>query len=109
MIVTAKLKWADGQQFVGRIDEGSVLVIDTEEGGSGDGPMKLILMGVSGCAVMDVVSILKQRPLTFTGLYDGVCGERASVYPGRTTRIRIEFVVFDRDVKPPVIQQFLLD
>ena len=67
MIVTAELKWADDQQFVGRIDEGSVLVIDTEEGGGGDGPMKLILMGVSGCAVMDVVSILKKSyPLDFS-------------------------------------------
>jgi hypothetical protein len=34
------------------------VVIDTSEGGSGDGPMDLIFMGVmSGSAAMDVVSI----------------------------------------------------
>lgn len=42
-------------QFIGRADEGQAVVIDSKEGGSGAGPMGLILIGVGGCAAMDEV------------------------------------------------------
>lgn len=105
MTVQAELRWTDGLQFIGRVDEGPAVVIDSAEGGSGAGPMGLILMGVGGCAAMDVVSILKKRRSPFTGLQVSVSGVRASEHPRRYTRIRIEFVVYGQGVKPRDVER----
>ncbi len=105
MAVQAELGWTDGLQFIGRVDGGPAVVIDTAESGSGAGPMGLILMGVGGCAAMDVVSILKKRRSSFTALKVNVSGERAPEHPRRYTRIRIEFVVVGRGVKPRDVER----
>jgi len=105
MTVQAELRWTDNMQFIGRADEGPAFVIDSAEGGSGAGPMGLILMGVGGCAAMDVVSILKKRRSPFTGLKVRLSGERAGEHPRRYTHIRIEFVVHGSGVKPRDVER----
>lgn len=105
MTVKAEVKWTAGLQFIARVDAGPTVVIDSAEGGSGAGPMGLMLMGVGGCAAMDVVSILKKRRSPFTGLQVSVSGERASEHPRRYTHIRIEFVVTGQGVKPRDVER----
>lgn len=101
----AELRWTESLQFVGRVEKGPAVVIDTAESARGAGPMGLILMGVGGCAAMDVVSILKKRRSPFTALKVTVSGERAPEHPRRYTRIRIDFVVSGRGVKPRDVER----
>ena len=98
--VEARLKWTDGLQFVARAGEGPALVIDTRDGGSGPGPMQLVLIGIAGCTGMDVVTILQKRRVHLTGLEVVIRGERAEEYPRRYTAIEIEYVVTGTGIKP---------
>jgi putative redox protein len=99
-LVEAKLKWTDGLQFVGRAGNSPALVIDTGEGGSGPGPMQLLLLGIAGCTAMDVVTILQKRRVNLTGLEIEIRGERAEEYPRRYTAIQIEYIVIGTGIEP---------
>ncbi|MFN2231780.1 MAG: OsmC family protein [Anaerolineae bacterium] len=99
-LVQAKLKWTDGLRFLGRAGDGPAVVIDTSDGGSGPGPMQLLLMGVAGCTAMDVVTILQKRRVNLTGFEIEIRGERAEEYPRRYTAIEIEYVVIGTGIEP---------
>jgi putative redox protein len=98
--VEANLKWTDGLQFLGRAGKSPAVVIDTGEGGSGTGPMQLLLMGVAGCTAMDVVTILQKRRVNLTGLEIQIRGERAEEHPRRYTAIEIEYIVSGTGIEP---------
>jgi putative redox protein len=99
MNLEAHLKWTYGQQFVGRAGEGPAVVLDDLEGRSGATPMQLMLIGIGGCAGMDVVAILKKRRSPFTDLQVFIRGERAEDHPRRYTRICIDFVAHGQGVE----------
>jgi len=105
MAVQTELRWSEGLQFIGRADNGPAVVLDTPEGGSGPSPMEVILMGVAGCAGIDVVSILKKRRSPFTGMLIKATGERAEGHPRRYTRLNIAFEVYGRGVNPKDVQK----
>lgn len=105
MTVQTELRWSEGLQFIGRADNGPAVVLDTSEGGSGPSPMEFILMGVAGCAGMDVVSILMKRRSPFTGVLIKATGDRAEDHPRRYTRIHIDFEVYGQGVKPKDVQK----
>lgn len=105
MTVQTELRWSEEYQFIGRADNGPAIVLDTREGGSGPSPMEVILMGLAGCAGIDVVSILKKRRSPFTGLQIKAAGERAKEHPRRYTHIKIDFEVFGRGIKPKDVQR----
>jgi len=98
--VEAELKWTDGLQFVGRAGESPALVIDSRAGGSGPGPMQLVLVGIAGCTAMDVVTILQERRVNLAGLEINIRGERAEEHPRRYTAIGIEYIVTGTGIEP---------
>lgn len=99
MGVAATLKWTDDMQFVGRVGDGPGVILDNPQGGSGPTPMQMVLMGVAGCTGMDVVSILKKKRSSFSALEVNIEGEQAENHPRRYTTIKIEFLVYGKNVK----------
>jgi putative redox protein len=67
--------------------------------------MEVVLMGLAGCAGIDVVSILKKRRTPFTGLQIKATGERAEEHPRRYTHIYIKFEVYGRGIKTKDVQR----
>jgi putative redox protein len=92
----AKVKFVDGLQFVGESATGHAIVMDgdPEVGGSNTGmrPMELLLVGLGGCAGMDVASILSKKRQPLLGLEINVKGQKAGEYPKKFTDIEIEFI-----------------
>ncbi len=105
MTIQAQLTWTQGLQFIGRTDGGPAVVMDNPEGGSGAGPMELLLMGTAGCTAMDVISILKKKRMPVTGFSVNVSGTRADDHPRRYTAIHIEYVICGSDIKPEAVQR----
>ena len=99
MAMEAQLDWTQGLQFIGRAGEGPAVILDNPEGGSGPSPMELMLIGVAGCSGMDVVSILKKKRSTFSGLSVRIRGERQEAYPKGYSAVQIEFLVRGEGVK----------
>ena len=57
------VKWVDGVMFLGESSSGHSVVMDGPEelGGKNHGlrPMEMLLLGTGGCALFDVVTMLK--------------------------------------------------
>ena len=105
MTVITELRWIEGNQFIGRAGDGPAVVLDTPKSGSGPSPMEIFLMGLAGCAGIDVVSILKKRRAPFKRLKITATGERADSHPRRYTLIVFNFEVYGQGVKPQDVQR----
>ena len=103
MKMNAKLKQLDGLALMGRGDTQHWVAMNApdELGGhsSGSRPMELMLMGIAGCAAMDIIAILKKKKVNFTGFDVDVEAERADEHPQLFTKITFNYTVTGKDVK----------
>lgn len=103
----AVVKLVDGLRFVADGTTGHSIVMDgdLEAGGddSGPRPTELLLMGLGGCAGMDVISILRKKKQVVTDFEVLVKGVKASSHPKKFTSINIEFVLRGRDISKEAV------
>jgi putative redox protein len=108
-MLTAKVTYVKGMQFVGDVESGHALVMDADPSDSGQNtgprPMELLLAGAGGCSGMDVISILKKKRQDVTGLEINVTGEKAGDYPKKFTEITLEFVVRGRKISEEAVKR----
>ena len=95
MQATIRLKEDDSLE--GITESGHQVVMDRspDVGGQnlGSRPMEMLLLGLGGCAMIDVVLILRKARQAFTDIRVEINAERASEVPKVFTRIHLHFVV----------------
>ena len=105
----AKITYVNKMQFVGEADSGHAIVMDAdpESGGKNTGlrPMELLLVGIGGCSGMDIVSILKKKKQTISGLEINVNGQKAESYPQKFTGIDIEFIIKGKNISEEAVKR----
>ncbi len=83
-------------------DSGHTVIMDASPavGGEDRGarPMELILMGLGGCASIDVVMILEKARQQISGCKVEITAERAEQDPKVYTRIDLHFIVTGKDL-----------
>lgn len=98
----ARVKWVEGATFMGESASGHAVIMDgpPESGGRNLGirPMEMILLGMGGCTVFDVVMILKKARQAVTDCVVEMAAERAASDPKVFTRIHVHFVVTGREL-----------
>jgi putative redox protein len=103
------IKFIDGLRFVAEGSSGHSLIMDGDpEFGGNDSaprPTELILMGLGGCAGMDVISILKKKRLEVTGFEIIVRGKKAEAHPKRFTDVDIEFLVKGKNISEDAVKR----
>ena len=93
-MVEAKLNWTDGERFVASASSGHAIVIDSDrQRNTAAGPMELVLLGLCACTATDVVSILRKKRESFTGLEVRAEAERAQQPPTVYTSIKLLYTV----------------
>jgi putative redox protein len=93
-MVEAKLNWTDGERFVASASSGHAMVIDSDrQRNTAAGPMELVLLGLCACTATDVVSILRKKRESFTGLEVRAEAERAQQPPTVYTSIKLIYAV----------------
>lgn len=95
MSVKGRVKWVEGMQFIGSIEDGGCSIVLGEGGIS---PMKLLLLSVAGCTAYDVVMILKKMREPIEGLEVEISGERREEHPRVYTKVNIHYRIYG-DVK----------
>ncbi|RLF87779.1 OsmC family peroxiredoxin [Thermococci archaeon] len=90
-VVKGKVKWVEGEQFIGRIEGDKCSVILGEGGIS---PMKLLLLSVAGCTAFDVVKILKKMREPIKGLEIEIEGTRRDEYPRIYKEVTIHYRIY---------------
>ena len=88
----------DDINFEAVTENGNQVVMDSTEK-LGAKPMKMILMGLGGCASYDVVSILQKGRQAISDVRCELTATRADSIPAVFTEIHLHFVVTGSDVK----------
>ncbi|HKZ57787.1 MAG TPA: OsmC family protein [Thermodesulfovibrionales bacterium] len=108
-MLNAKVTYTNGLQFVGESSSGHAIVMDGDPkvGGHNTGlrPMELLLVGLGGCAGMDVISIMKKKKQDVTGLEINVEGQKAENYPKKFTDIIIAFIIKGRNISEDALKK----
>ena len=96
------VNWVDGMLMVGKSHSGHSITMDgpPEIGGENLGvrPMEMLLLGVAGCTMIDVVSTLKKMRQDLKHCETKVNAERANDHPKVFTDIHIQFVIKGKDL-----------
>ena len=68
----AIIKQVDGLSLMGKADSNHWIAMDASENVGGNNaatkPMELVLLGLGGCTLMDVISILKKKRSPFKNI-----------------------------------------
>ena len=103
------VNWVDGMLMVGKSHSGHSITMDgpPEIGGDNLGvrPMEMLLLGVAGCTMIDVVTTLKKMRQELTHCESKVNAERADDHPKVFTDIHIQFIVKGRDLDPKKVEK----
>ena len=84
----------------------TVLMGKDKDGSSGIGPMEMLLAGLSGCTMMDVIEILKKKrqiPEKFIAIVQG--HQRIDEYPYFFTEYQIEYVLWGNNLVEKDVEQ----
>ena len=96
------VNWVDGMLMVGKSNSGHSITMDgpSEIGGENLGvrPMEMLLLGVAGCTMIDVVTTLKKMRQDLMHLKTKVNAERADDHPKVFTEIHIQFELKGKDL-----------
>ncbi len=103
------VKWIDGMLMVGKSDSGHAIVMDgpPEIGGENLGvrPMEMLLLGMAGCTMIDVVSTLKKMREDVVDCQTQVSAERDEEYPKVFTNIHVHFILRGKQLNPSKVDK----
>ena len=89
---TARVKWVEGEQFVGVTPSGHAVTLDSDrKRNTTPGPMEMLLVALGACTATDVVIILAKKRQKLEALEVEVSGERAPEPPQVWTKLEIVY------------------
>ena len=103
------VNWIDGMLMVGQSDSGHAIVMDgpPEIGGENLGvrPMEMLLLGMAGCTMIDVVSTLKKMREDVVDCQTQVSADRSEEYPKVFTNINVHFILKGKQLNPSKVDK----
>ena len=103
------VNWVDGMLMVGKSHSGHSITMDgpPEIGGDNLGvrPMEMLLLGVAGCTMIDVVTTLKKMRQNLTHCETRLNAERADEHPKVFTDIHIQFILKGQDLDSKKVEK----
>ena len=103
------VNWVDGMLMVGKSDSGHAITMDgpPEIGGENLGvrPMEMLLLGMAGCTMIDVVTTLKKMRENLVYCETKVNAVRADEYPKVFTNIHVHFIFRGKHLNPSKVDK----
>ncbi|MCW8870521.1 MAG: OsmC family protein [Proteobacteria bacterium] len=95
--VKIETNWVDNYTFISQNEDHHSVVMDAqleaEDHKIAPSPMELVLMGLTGCAGIDVKMILSKARQNVRAIHIQAIGERADSVPSVYTKIHLHFKV----------------
>jgi len=99
----ARVKWVEDATFIGESGSGHAIVMDgpPDHGGRNLGarPMEMLLLGMGGCTMFDVMMILTKARQDVRDCIVELKAERADEEPKVFTKIHAHFRVIGKNLK----------
>lgn len=106
-IMTVQTRLKEDMAFVAEAGSGHSVMLDAAEHGGGHDegfrPMEMLLVGLSGCTGMDVISILRKKHQDVTAYEVRVRGERAEDHPMVFTDVTVEHIITGHNVSEEAV------
>ena len=109
MTMTATITQVDGFKFVGTTGRGHSLVMHPGEDSTAPSPMDYIVLGVGGCASVDIVDGLKKNRQSLYKLSTSVTANRVDAIPGVFETLNVCFHVHGRNIDEGILKQIVAD
>ncbi len=107
--LTTRATLATGMQFDVETGSGHHILLDAAEhnGGQNKGPnpMEMFLVGLAGCAGMDIISILRKKRQNITAYEIRIHGERTEEIPRIFVEITIEHIFTGHTLQTEAVQR----
>ena len=100
-----RVKWVEGQQFVGTDSTKHSLVMSSSEEGTGLRPSDLLLLSLGGCTAIDVISILEKQRQVVTGLEIEIAGEQDPEPPWTFRRVHLSYTLWGKGLKEGAVKR----
>ena len=91
--MSARVKWVEGKTMLGTDTNGHGILITAGAEGPGPSPMQLLLLGLGGCSMADVISILQKQRQPLVDVQIVLDGKRAAEHPKAWQSIHMHFIV----------------
>lgn len=88
----AQVAWAQDSKFIGTTPSGHIVQMDRQKQDGGT-PMELVLLGLGGCASVDVVGILQKKRMRVNSVVCHVYANRVDGVPAVFSDILLRFAV----------------
>ncbi len=91
-MATARVKWVENNTLVGMDSHQHATLMSSSEG-PGVSPMQMLLLGLGGCSLIDVISILQKQHQPLEDIEMTVEGERGEEMPKPWTKMHMHYIV----------------
>ena len=107
--MNVSVNWVDGMLMVGKSHSGHSITMDGPPEICGDNlgvrPMEMLLLGVAGCTMIDVVTTLKKMRQDLTKCETKLSAKRADEHPKVFTDIHIQFILKGQDLDSKKVEK----
>jgi len=105
----ASVSMDHGMRFAGSANSGHEILMDAGASVGGDNsgarPMELILIGLCGCTAMDVISILRKKRQSVSGLQVKAHADQNNTHPRVFTDIQLEYIFTGKNIDPKAVER----
>ncbi len=100
----ARVKWIEDQTFIGVDASGKGTLISSGRG-PGVSPMQMLLLGLGGCSLVDVVIILNKQRQPFVDAEVELEGVRGEEFPKAWENIHMHYVITGKGLDEKRLQR----
>ncbi|RME22844.1 MAG: peroxiredoxin [Candidatus Zixiibacteriota bacterium] len=100
----ARVKWIEDKTFLGTDANGKAVVL-SDSAGPGVGPMQMLLLGLGGCSLIDVVIVLQKQRQDFVDVEVEIDGTRGEEFPKAWTDIHMHYIVSGRELDEAKVER----
>lgn len=101
----ARVKWIEATTYLGIDVNGKSAVISAGGDGPGVSPMQMLLLGLGGCTMYDVVNILQKQRQSLTNVEIEIDGQRGEDGARPWKTIHLHYIVSGSDLDPQKIER----
>ena len=104
-MTTATVKWIGDSNYLSLDSNGRAALMSSGGSGAGVSPMQMLLLGVGGCTMVDVISILQKQRKYVEGVEIVLEGERGADFPKPWEAIHMHYIITGVGLDPVRVER----
>jgi len=104
-MTTATVKWVGEKNYLGIDGNGRAALMSAGGDGPGVSPMQMLILGLGGCTMVDVINILKKQRKHIDGVEIVLDSERGPEWPKPWETIHMHYIITGVDLDPVRVER----